>query len=78
MIGDQDYFDLPKDPELAFLELERKFREKLENRLDGGYDESPFFEWYQVDRLNRQVVWESQGEGKRESEPAASRRAEED
>lgn len=47
MIDDHDYFDLPEDYDLAFLKIERDLRNKLQLRLDGGDDQSPFLEWYQ-------------------------------
>jgi len=47
MIKDEDYFDLPDDPELAFLQLEREARSVLEGRIEGGDDDSPFYEYYQ-------------------------------
>ncbi len=47
MISDDDYLDLPEDPELAFLHLERAFREKLQERIDkGNNNTSPYQDYY--------------------------------
>ncbi len=43
MISDEDYFDLPEDPELAFLKLEKEARAVLDKRLEAADDQSPFF-----------------------------------
>lgn len=47
MIKDEDYFDIPEDPELAFLEFEKEARATLERRIEASDDGSPFFEYYQ-------------------------------
>lgn len=47
MISDDDYFDLPEDPELAFLKLEKDARAVLDKRLDAADEQSPFYEYYQ-------------------------------
>lgn len=46
MLSDDDYLDLPEDPELAFLHLERAFRDKLQGRLDNGDNDSPYRDYY--------------------------------
>lgn len=46
MISDDDYLDLPEDPELAFLHLERVFRDKLQKRMDAGNNNSPYEDYY--------------------------------
>lgn len=47
MIADDDYFDLPEDAELAFIQLEKKFRAQLDERLDKADNDSPVFQYYQ-------------------------------
>jgi hypothetical protein len=47
MLKDDDYFDLPEDEELAFLQLEKECRELLERRIDNGDNNSPFSQYYQ-------------------------------
>jgi len=42
-----ELFDLPEDRYLAFLKIEHGLREKLNQRLDTGEENSPWFEWYQ-------------------------------
>ena len=46
-VYNNDLFDLPEDRYLAFLQIEHGLREKLNQRLDTGEENSPWFEWYQ-------------------------------
>jgi hypothetical protein len=47
MTAHDDPFDLPEDHYLAFLQIERELRGRLQIRLDSAEDNSPWFEWYQ-------------------------------
>ena len=38
-MSDEEYIDLPEDPELAFIQLEKKFQEELDRRSH-GYEEN--------------------------------------
>ncbi len=46
MIDDDHYMNLPDNPELAFLEIEKSVKKTLEARLDGGDNNSPYTLWY--------------------------------
>jgi hypothetical protein len=51
MIDQSDYLELPEDPELAFLKLEKSFRGQLQARLDDADNDSPYNQWY-IDYVN--------------------------
>ena len=44
---DDSYLQLPEDPKLAFLHIEREFRALLERKVHIGDENSPWFEWHQ-------------------------------
>jgi hypothetical protein len=54
-MSDEEYIDLPEDPELAFIELEKKFNEDLDGHIEKAYN-NDVSSTYLLSYINRTVA----------------------